>query len=258
MPLALEVASLDTVPEAFRGEYTEKDGKYHLNVDGLPDVAGLKRAFEFERGLNEAASKKVAAWEKLGVSPDDIQKRLDDERKKAEEAALKAGKFDEVLATHLGKAKQERDAAEAILAKERDSALGVARQAIISTSLTNALTKADATAEGLIALPKLISDRVKLDFDNGVAVQSILEADGKTPMVGSGPGGLATFDDLVKEAIKSFPSLFKSSNAGGGGKQPQHNPGGSGVTKKSDFKSPQDRAAYVTQYGIEAYKSLAD
>jgi hypothetical protein len=30
MPLELIVDDITTVPEAFRGEYTEKDGKFHL------------------------------------------------------------------------------------------------------------------------------------------------------------------------------------------------------------------------------------
>lgn len=263
MAIAAVVDSLDTVPESLRTEYTEKDGKFYLNLDGgdnLPFVKGLKTALDTERNVNKTAKDKVAAWERLGVSPEDIQERLETERKKAEDAALKAGKFDEVLATHLGKAKQERDVAVNVASKARDSALSIARQAIISTSLTNALTKADATAEGLSALPKLIADRVKLDFDeNGVATQSILDADGKTPMVGSGAGGLATFDDLVQEAIKSFPSLFKANNSGGGGKPPAvNNGGGSGVNKKSDFKSEKERGQFVGNFGLAAYQALPD
>jgi hypothetical protein len=35
MPLALIVDSLDSVPEALRGEYAAKDGKFMLSVDGL-------------------------------------------------------------------------------------------------------------------------------------------------------------------------------------------------------------------------------
>ena len=38
-------------------------------------------------------------------------------------------------------------------------------------------------------------------------------ADGVTPMVGSGQDGLATFDDLVKEAATQYPSLFQTNGA---------------------------------------------
>lgn len=255
MPLALEVATLESVPEAFRGEYTEKDGKFHLNVDGLPDVAGLKSALASERGLNKAAKDKVAAWEKLGVSPEEIETRLADERTKAEEALKKAGKFDEVLATHLGNAKKERDTAVSTAEKQRESALNIARRAVIGTSLSTALVKAKATPEGLDLLGERLGKRVKLEFDdNGEATSTIMELDGKTPMVGSGPGGLATYDDLVKEATKNFLSLFEGSG-GGSGTDPkgQRRDAGGKVLTRAEFNalSPADQRQKVT---VEKYK----
>lgn len=245
MALAPVVDSLDSIPEAVRGAYVEKEGKFVLDVE-MPDVSGLKKALESERGMNKAVKDKIAAWEKLGVSPEDIEQRLETERKKAEEAALKAGKFDEVLATHLGKAKQERDEAVGKAAKERDSALGVAKQAVVNTSLATALMKAKASAEGLSALPKLIGDRVKIEFDDaGAAKATIFEADGKTPMVGNGSGGLATFDDLVKEATKTFPSLFEGTGSGSGKDPNQRRDAGGKTMARKDFEalSPLDRAA---------------
>jgi hypothetical protein len=62
-----------------------------------------------------------------------------------------------------------------------------------------------------------IGDRVALDTSDGKRVIRILQADGETPMVGSGPKGLATLDDLVQEAVKSFPSAFKADPSGKGG-----------------------------------------
>jgi hypothetical protein len=217
MALAQTVDTLESVPEAARGAYVEKDGKFHLDFD-VPDVAGLKTALAAERGLNKAAKEKVLAWERLGVSPEEIETRLEAERAKAEDALKKAGKFDEVLATHLGKAKQERDAAVEAASKREAAAINIARQSVVKSDLGAALVKAKASAEGMIALPKLIGDRIRIEFDeNGTASSTILDADGKTPMVGSGPGGLATYDDLVKEiAIKQFPSLFEGAGGGSG------------------------------------------
>jgi hypothetical protein len=62
-----------------------------------------------------------------------------------------------------------------------------------------------------------IGDRVALDTADDKRVIRILQADGETPMVGSGPKGLATLDDLVQEAVKSFPSAFKADPSGKGG-----------------------------------------
>jgi hypothetical protein len=76
-------------------------------------------------------------------------------------------------------------------------------------------------------------------------------------MAGSGEGGSATLDDLVKEAIKKFPASFKGTGASGGGKPSNENGGGgSGATKKSDLKTEKDRAAFVEKNGVAAYKAL--
>jgi hypothetical protein len=82
-----------------------------------------------------------------------------------------------------------------------------------------------------------------------------MAADGETPMAGTGADGTATIDDLVKEAVAKYPSLFKASGAGGGGKNPREiQP--SGIARKSDFKTEKDRAAFVDKNGMDAYKAL--
>lgn len=249
MPLLQTVDSLDAIPEAARGAYVEKDGKFHLDFE-VPDVNGLKTALASERSLNKAAKDKVAAWEKLGVSPEEIETRLADERKKAEEAAIKAGKFDEVLGRKLGEAKQERDSAVGTAEKKADSALAIARNALMKSDLGAALVKAKATAEGMVALPKLIGDRVKIEFDEkGNASSSIMDADG-TPMVGSGPQGVATYDDLVKEAMKTFSALFEGSGGGSGTNQNnQRRDAGGKILTRRDFEAlgPQARADKIKE-----------
>lgn len=51
MALPLHTDTLESVPEPFRSEYSEADGKFHLNVDGLD---GLKSALHKERDTNKA------------------------------------------------------------------------------------------------------------------------------------------------------------------------------------------------------------
>ncbi len=43
MALKLTVEDINTVPEPQRGEYTQKEGKWHLGVDGIEDTTGLKK-----------------------------------------------------------------------------------------------------------------------------------------------------------------------------------------------------------------------
>jgi hypothetical protein len=248
MTLQLVVDSIDTVAEPLRALYVEKDGKHHLQVDGIEDTTGLKNALAAERNANKTVKEKIAAYEKLGKTAEQIDEMLAAERTKAEEALKKAGKFDEVLATHLGKAKQERDEAVGAATKQRDSALNIARKAIVDTKVGGALAKAKATAAGLDLLSERLGKRVSLEFgEDGRETISILDADGKTPMVGSGAGGLATFDDLVKEAIKGYPDLFEGTGGGGSGMDPKsarRDAGGKIITRKDfDALSPADRSA---------------
>lgn len=250
MPLALTVEKIDTVPEAQRALYVEKDGKFHLDVSDLPDVAGLKNALESERTARKALDKDVAAWKKLGKTPEEIAELTAAAEAAAEAAAKKAGKHDEILAAKLAAAAKERAESEAKLSGERDSALGLARKAIVDTRLTTALTKAKVTAEGGALLPEILAKRVKLDFTDGAESISILAVDG-TPMVGSAKDGTATFEDLAKEAVKSFPSLFEGSGAGGGGtdQKGQRQPTGGKLISRKDFESlgPLDRAAKMKE-----------
>src|SRR6478609_6588834 len=98
MPLPLVVDTLDIVPEPFRAEYTEADGKFRLNVDGIEDTSGLKKALETERRTAKELSKKVQRWEALGKSDEEIQQMLESQRKADEDKARKAGEWDKIKA----------------------------------------------------------------------------------------------------------------------------------------------------------------
>ncbi|ANL84668.1 hypothetical protein [Rhizobium phaseoli] len=254
MPLKFSVDSLDDVSEAHRDLYAEKDGKFVLAVDGLEDNSGLKKALETERETRKKYEKDIKAWQRTGKSPDEIAELIagaeEAERLKNE----KEGNFDAILKQHQGRWDKEK----ADLASELEAARASERSAIINTSLMAALTKAGATEEGIDLLPDRLSNRIKFDRDGDKRVINIVAADGVTPLAGSSKDGTATFDDLVKEALDKYPSLFKGSGAGGSGKQPDSRAGRSGISKKSDFKSEKDRAAWVQEHGVEKYKALPD
>lgn len=216
MALALTVASLDSVPEALRTEYTEKDGKFVLNVEGLEDTSGLKSALEKERKANRENAAKIKKWEGLGKTDEEIAALLaaaeEAERKKAEGE----GDFDKILGQHRSKWEKEKATLEAELSAARSSERG----AIIGTSVMTALTKAGATEEGIDLLPDRLAARITFETVDGKRILKIMQADGETPMAGAGKDGLATFDDLVKEATAKWPSLFKGSGNSGSGKEP--------------------------------------
>jgi len=127
--------------------------------------------------------------------------------------------------------------------------LKLARENERKLSLSVALRQAgvDPVYEELVLAN--IGGRVALDTADNQCVIRILQTDGETPMVGSGPKGLAILHDLVQEAVKKFPSAFKSDSGLGGMPAP-------GIATKSDFKSEKDRAAWVSKNGLEAYDKL--
>lgn len=243
MTLKMSVDTIDEVPEAVRSFYEEKDGKFALKVDGLEDTTALKGALEKERKAARDALKLAKQYEGLGLSADEIKALVDAKAKADHDAAAKAGDFDKILNQHRTAWEKDKATLEAELTAARASE----RSAIIGTSLMAALTKAGATEEGIDLMPDRLASRVKFETEDGQRVVKIMAADGETPMAGSGKGGLATFDDLVKEALTKWPSLFKASGAGGGGKQPNSRAGGAGNSSmsKAEFEKlpAKERAA---------------
>lgn len=123
MALKVQVDSLDEVPEPQRGLYVEDGGRYRLDVDGLPDVAGLNTALSSERRLVREMKAKLGRFQidgkeidagayqqamgeleelraKVGGSPE--QKREDDARVRELTAKL------DKLTERLNASEQER------------------------------------------------------------------------------------------------------------------------------------------------------
>lgn len=250
MALQAVVDSLEKIPEALKAEYTKgDDGKFRLAVEGLPqpeDTTGLKSALAAERKLRADAATKVKAWDALGKSPEEIQNMLSTAEAEALEKSKKKGDFDSILKQHTEKSEKDK----AAVVAERDEARSFAQNAVRSTGIQGALAKSKATPEGLDLLVERLGQRVQVEISGGKATTKIMSADGTTPMAGSGPDGSATYDDLVKEAVKQYPSLFEGTGAGGGGKPPKNGAGGSGKTiSRSDFEAlgPLDRASKLKE-----------
>lgn len=255
MALALIVDAIDSVPEALRGEYTEKDGKFHLNVEGI-EKSFVPRDVH-KKSNDEAAQRRhqLSAWEKLGKTPEEIAALLAEIENEGTEKLKKKGDFEALMKQHQDKsAKREKE-----LQDELNAARASERSAIVGERLISALTKAGVTEEGTELLPDRLANRIKFETVDGKRVLKIMQADGETPMAGSGADGTATLDDLAKEAVTKYPSLFKGEGRGGGGKSPNgQGGGGSGVVKKSDFKTEKERAAWVDANGMAAYSALPD
>lgn len=87
MPLPMIVESIESVPEALREAYVERDGKWVIEVEGMEDVERLKGALQKERQLHREAAKRLAALEKQieQSRPQDDDPRIDALRKQVQE-----------------------------------------------------------------------------------------------------------------------------------------------------------------------------
>jgi len=206
------------------------DGKYQLKVEGLPepeDTSGLKTALQKERSNVSKLEGDLKAWKKLGETPDAVTETIN---------GLKKAKGDPADGEKLLEQAQAKHKAEIeTLTAERDKALASERTAIIENQFTASLAKAGFSDTGLSMIPKLHSERVKISEREGKRVIDIMTEDGSGPMVGTGEGSRATFDDLAKEFSVKYPDLLKSGRKGGGGTPPGN--GGGGGSEKQMLRS---------------------
>jgi len=220
------VDTLDSVPEAARSFYEEKEGKFALKVEGMEDVSGLKTALQKER----EAAKEAKRYKELGLSVEEIAE-LKALREKTEEDKAKAlGDFDKLREKLTGQHQAE-------LKKLQDRMAALERsehQAVVTTGLMKALAEAGATEEGMALLPDIFAGRAKIESDGDKRVVKIMDADG-TPMLVKGRD--ATFADLAALAGEKYPSLFKATVKSGSGTPPGGN--GAGRTTGKEVKASE-------------------
>ena len=213
MALKTVLDTLDGVDDALKGFYTEADGKYVLDVEGIdahPAVANLKTAYERTKADKAAASATLK----------DLQSQM---------AELSKNKPDEAALVAARKALEDQIAAEKARADGLQQQLtGVTRD----RSLADALTAAGVTNPAFVrAATAMLAPSVKME--NGAAV---IETD-------MGPMALA---DHVKRWAASEGKDFVSPPAGGGARGNDRAAGGRTMSL-ADFntKSPKERAAIM-------------
>ena len=127
------------------------------------------------------------------------------------------------------------------------------RAATVGNTLVKALATAGVTEEGLELLQDRLASRIKSETVDGKRLHRVMQADGVTPLAGTASDGFATLDDLVKEAVTKWPSLFKARGNVGSG-TPPNKAGGPGARKisQADFArmSAKERAAAMAEGAI--------
>lgn len=218
--------------------YVEKDGKYHLDVEGgIDDKAELKSALDKERKAAREAERLLKEFQKKfeGIDADEVKKLLEKLGGDEEAMLIKAGKIDEVIARRTEKLvkaheKALKDATDKTIAEK-------ARADKFSQRVLDNHIRAAATKAGLHA--NAVEDalfRARTMFslnEEGEAVQ--LDKDGH---VVSGKDGRSPYSptEWLEGMKETAPHWFPAGGTGGGA------PGGKGgaagkTMKRADFEA---------------------
>jgi hypothetical protein len=209
MALKLKLKSKDEVPAELVNLYVERDGAWHLDVEGAVDKAKLE---EF-RATNVALMKERDELKQRfeGIDPEEVRKLADEKRRLEEAQQLKAGEVEKVFETRLRGVKGDLDKKLAGLTSERDA---------LTTRLTaiqiDQAVVTEATKRGLraSAIPDITS-RARNTFRLVNGVPQAFEADGQTARVGKDGMTPLSLAEWIDMQVSEAPHLFES-NAGGG------------------------------------------
>ena len=209
MALQATVQELDNVPEALRSEYVEKDGSYHLNVEGMVDKSKLD---DF-RTNNVKLLKDIETLQGKfkNVDLDQYEVLLKAHNDNGDKKLIDAGKIDELLEERtkrmrevhneeIGKVQSENDIHKRQLeglmidASVRDSAT---QQGVAATAMDDVILRAKSVFQ--------LKDGKATPFDTEGGV-----------IYGSGSSEPMTVSQWVKGLTGSAPHLFTPSSGAGG------------------------------------------
>jgi hypothetical protein len=228
MALKLIIDSIEDVPEAVRTLYAEKDGKFHLDVDGIEDNTAIKA--DIRKANKEAADrrKQLEAWAKLGKTPEEI-----------EELVAAAAQADE----------------------DKHGEVGSMRKTLERHLVDAQATAAIAAEKGVptLLLPH-VQKHIKVIRDEASDEYSVKVVDTKGDPRVNAKGDPLTVQEFVSEmkANEIFGRAFEGSGQSGSGMQPGNGNGGviPQNKRRSDFKTEKERGAFVEQHGLAAYQAL--
>jgi len=224
--LKFQLDTLEGVDEAVRALYTEKDGKFVLGIEGLPqqeDVSGLKAKVDELLGEKKAAEKKAREAEEAA-------------RLEREELARKSGNVEELERSWTEKFTRREAELTGTLEQERATLSGQIRDLTVGRTATD-IASALAVQGSAKALLPHIERRLSVEQREGKPVVVVLDAQGKL--------SAATLDELKAEIANdaAFAPLIAGSKASGGGAGGAG--GGGGAPKGKIGGTKEERTAAI-------------
>jgi len=224
--LKFQLDTLEGVDEAVRALYTEKDGKFVLGIEGLPqqeDVSGLKAKVDELLGEKKAAEKARKDAEE--------QARLE-----REEAARKSGNVEELERSWSEKYNRREAELNGMLEQERGALSTQIRDLTVGRTATD-IASALAIPGSAKALLPHIERRLSVEQRDGKPVVVVLDQQGKL--------SAATLEELKAEFANdtAFAPLIAGSKASGGGAAGAG--GGGGAAKGKIGGTKEERQAAI-------------
>lgn len=238
--IKLTVEKLDDVAEALRSLYVERDGKFELDAEGLPEI---------RTALREAnAEAKNLRLKFKGIDPEEVatmREQFEELRGKSGTDALNALK--EQLVSAHGK---ERDK----LQKKIDRMTQELDRALVESAATSALVAAKGSPA--LLMPHVRRHVKVVESDDGRFEARVVDEKGNPRVRDDGTPML--IKHLVDEmrANEEFGRAFEASGAAGTGDDHGTGGGGGRATKKRSEMSVEQKADYVAKHGTEAYFKL--
>jgi len=262
MALKAVLASLDDVDEAQHGLYSERDGKFYLDVEGLdadsddthPAIAGLKSAYQKQMDARKDLEKRLKELEPLkDIDPEEYQRLKKEAQEAADKKLIDEGDVDKIVASRVEETVKKKDKAIDELQGQLNDTSSLLDRVVVSDRLKTA-----ATAAGV--KPKALETAVTIARNSG------WKRDGDTVVLTDGEGNVRHGadgkpmtpedwfgSDVVQEA---HDYLFPASS--GGGSQDE----GGGKTPPASFKpsraSAKEKTEYRLKYGDDKFEEAVE
>lgn len=226
MGLKYQLDTLDGLDDSVKSLYTEKEGKFVLGIEGLPqpeDVSGLKSK------VQELLDEKKAA--------DKARKDAEDQaRLEREENARKSGNVEELEKSWSEKFNRRESELNGLLEQERGTLSTQIRDLTVGRTATD-IASALAIPGSAKALLPHIERRLSVEQRDGKPVVVVLDQQGKL--------SAATLDELKAEFANdtAFAPLIAGSKASGGGAAGAG--GGGGAAKGKIGGTKEERTAAI-------------
>lgn len=241
------VDSLEQIPEADRGLYVERGGKFYVDLEGAPDPAELERLRRHsEKLLGDLKRAKESG--SLTAEEKTLLETLKAEKEEREAAELvKKGEFEKRLQQVQEAGKKRETAAEEKARKYRERLVGTALQVRAQSAFK--ATGGDAE----ILMPHLERDVEAIENEQTGEIEfRIREKPGSpTPHKFNAAGAPMSIDEYVElELKKRFPRAFDIPAASGSGAL-----GTSGATSGAGGAGAKLDANAVEALDFETYRA---